>query len=309
MTSRFTYDGADAARPCATSTCASRSPSWCSSPGAPARGSRRCCAPSTGSCRTSPAATSPATCSSAARQSAAPAPRELADLVGFVGQDPLQHLRHRRRGGRARLRHGAARPRRRRRCGAGSRRPSTCSASPTCGRRSLRTLSGGQQQRVAIGAVLTMHPRVLVLDEPTSALDPTAAEDVLGTLARLVDDLGLTVLLAEHRMERVVPFADRLVRRRGRPGARPATAAEMLETSPVAPPVVELGRLAGWQPLPLSVREARRRTARAAATRLAAGPARAASARPVPTGPSAARRRRGRRGPLRRAPSRCGRCR
>ena len=56
-----------------------------------------------------------------------------------------------------------------------------------------------------------MHPRVLVLDEPTSALDPTAAEDVLGVLARLVDDLGLTVLVAEHRMERVVPFADRLL--------------------------------------------------------------------------------------------------
>ena len=71
--------------------------------------------------------------------------------------------------------------------------------------RDLRTLSGGQQQRVAIGSVLTMHPRVLVLDEPTSALDPTAAEDVLATLTRLVHDLGVTVLLAEHRLERVVP--------------------------------------------------------------------------------------------------------
>ena len=77
--------------------------------------------------------------------------------------------------------------------------------------RDLRTLSGGQQQRVAIGSVLTMHPRVLVLDEPTSALDPTAAEDVLATLTRLVHDLGVTVVLAEHRLERVVPFADRIV--------------------------------------------------------------------------------------------------
>ena len=56
--------------------------------------------------------------------------------------------------------------------------------------RDLRTLSGGEQQRVAIGSVLTMHPRVLVLDEPTSALDPTAAEEVLATLTRLVHDLG-----------------------------------------------------------------------------------------------------------------------
>ena len=77
--------------------------------------------------------------------------------------------------------------------------------------RDLRALSGGQQQRVAIGSVLTMHPRLLVLDEPTSALDPTAAEEVLATLTRLVHDLGVSVLLAEHRLERVVPFADRML--------------------------------------------------------------------------------------------------
>ena len=61
---------------------------------------------------------------------------------------------------------------------------------------------------MAIGAVLTASPRVLVLDEPTSALDPAAAEEVLASLTRLVHDLGLTVLLAEHRLERVLPFAD-----------------------------------------------------------------------------------------------------
>jgi energy-coupling factor transporter ATP-binding protein EcfA2 len=123
--------------------------------------------------------------------------------------------------------------------------------------RSLLSLSGGQQQRVAIGAVLTMHPRVLVLDEPTSALDPTAAEEVLATIARLVEDLGLLVVVAEHRMERVVPFADRVVTVTdghvvaGEPAA-------VLADAPVAPPIVELGRLAGWDPLPLSVRAARR---------------------------------------------------
>lgn len=124
-------------------------------------------------------------------------------------------------------------------------------------RRSLRTLSGGQQQRVAIGAVLTMHPRLLALDEPTSALDPTAAEDVLATIARLVDDLGITVVIAEHRMERVIPFADRLVivDEGTVTSGEPAT---LLTDAPVAPPLVELGRLAGWDPLPLSVRAARR---------------------------------------------------
>ncbi|TIC87972.1 ATP-binding cassette domain-containing protein [Nocardioides sp. GY 10113] len=150
--------------------------------------------------------------------------------------------------------------------------------------RDLRTLSGGQQQRVAIGSVLTAHPRLLVLDEPTSALDPTAAEDVLATLTRLVHDLGVSVLVAEHRLERVVPFADRLCLLGGDP-ARPGTLRvgapeEVLRDSPIAPPIVELGRLAGWDPLPLTVRDARRRAAglrqrigtpAAPAARLAAG--------------------------------------
>ena len=125
--------------------------------------------------------------------------------------------------------------------------------------RDLRTLSGGEQQRVAIGSVLTMHPRLLVLDEPTSALDPTAAEDVMATLTRLVHDLGVSVLLAEHRLERVVPFADRmgLLSTQGR--LQVGSPADVLAESPVAPPIVELGRTAGWSPLPLTVRDARRR--------------------------------------------------
>ena len=125
--------------------------------------------------------------------------------------------------------------------------------------RPLASLSGGQQQRVAIGAVLTAGPRVLVLDEPTSALDPAAAEEVLAALTRLVHDLGITVLIAEHRLERVVQYADRIVMVPG--DGRPVivgTPAEVFGQSSVAPPVVELGRLAGWSPLPLSVRDARR---------------------------------------------------
>jgi len=124
--------------------------------------------------------------------------------------------------------------------------------------RDLRELSGGQQQRVAIGSVLTMHPRVLVLDEPTSALDPTAAEDVLATITRLVQDLGLTVVLAEHRLERVVPFADRILLLAGDGTVLDGPPAEVLAASPVVPPIVELGRRLDWTPLPLTVREARR---------------------------------------------------
>jgi energy-coupling factor transport system ATP-binding protein len=155
-------------------------------------------------------------------------------------------------------------------------------------RRALADLSGGEQQRVAIGAVLTSHPRVLVLDEPTSALDPAAAEEVLAALTRLVHDLGLTVLLAEHRLERVVQYADRIVvvDRDGR--VHDGDPADVLVDSLVAPPIVELGRLAGWDPLPLSVRDARRRSA-PLRTRLAGSAPDAhvlGATRPAPTGPA-----------------------
>lgn len=124
--------------------------------------------------------------------------------------------------------------------------------------RPMRTLSGGQQQRVAIGSVLTAHPRVLVLDEPTSALDPTAAEEVLAAITRLVHDLGVTVVVAEHRMERVVQYADSVLHVGHDGHVRKGTPADVLRDSEIAPPVVHLGRLAGWNPLPLSVRDARR---------------------------------------------------
>ncbi|MFD7660161.1 ABC transporter ATP-binding protein [Actinosynnema sp. NPDC059797] len=139
--------------------------------------------------------------------------------------------------------------------------------------RPLATLSGGQQQRVAVGAALTAHPRVLVLDEPTSALDPGAAEDVLAALHRLVHDLGMTVLIAEHRLERVAQYADRVVWLPG--GGRAPVAGPpgpVLADAPVAPPVVRLGQLAGWQPVPVSIRDARR-LAGPLRERLAAPPA------------------------------------
>ena len=122
----------------------------------------------------------------------------------------------------------------------------------------LRDLSGGQQQRVAIGAVLTAGPRLLVLDEPTSALDPVGAEEVLATLSRLVHDLGLTVVVSEHRLERVVGAADVVLAVGDDGSVRQGAPRDVLADFPLAPPVVELGRWAGWDPLPLTVREARR---------------------------------------------------
>ncbi|WP_405403026.1 ABC transporter ATP-binding protein [Streptomyces sp. NBC_01104] len=186
-------------------------------------------------------------------------PRELADLVGTVGQDPLSHfvtdtVEDELAYGMESL--GLAPDVMRRRV----EETLDLLGLATLRDRPIATLSGGQQQRVAIGSVLTPHPRVLVLDEPTSALDPAAAEEVLAVLQRLVHDLGTTVLMAEHRLERVVQYADQVVLLPSR-GAAPVMGApaDVMALSPVHPPVVALGRTAGWDPLPLSVRDARRR--------------------------------------------------
>ncbi len=78
-------------------------------------------------------------------------------------------------------------------------------------RRPVQELSGGEKQKIVIASVLALHPDILVLDEPTSELDPKGAEEVLGTIERLNDELGITVILIEHRLDRVVHLVDRLV--------------------------------------------------------------------------------------------------
>jgi len=126
--------------------------------------------------------------------------------------------------------------------------------------RAIATLSGGEQQRVAIASALVMHPKVLVLDEPTSALDPIAAEEVLSILQRLVHDLSITVVIAEHKLERVIGFADRIVYINGDGRTEVGTAAEIMKTSPIAPPIVHLARVLGLDNAGLSVRDMRRNT-------------------------------------------------
>ncbi|MFJ9683079.1 ABC transporter ATP-binding protein [Streptomyces sp. NPDC101194] len=194
-------------------------------------------------------------------------PRELADVVGVVGQDPLdgfvtdtveEELAY----AMEQLAVPPATMRKR------VEETLDLLGLADLRHRSLHELSGGQQQRVAIGSVLTAHPRILVLDEPTSALDPTAAEEVLAAVTRLVHDLGVTVLLAEHRLERVVQYADRVIHLPGDGRVVSGPPAEIFRTSSIAPPIVELGRAAGWAPLPLSIRDARR-TAVPLRTRLA----------------------------------------
>jgi len=126
--------------------------------------------------------------------------------------------------------------------------------------RETATLSGGERQRVAVAAALALRPSILVLDEPTSQLDPQGAEDVIAALVRLNEEYGLAVVLAEHRLERVVAHADRMRFVAG-PGLATVdgTPAEVLaRMDPIAvPTVVTLGRAMGWDPLPLTIRAAR----------------------------------------------------
>jgi energy-coupling factor transport system ATP-binding protein len=122
--------------------------------------------------------------------------------------------------------------------------------------RPLMRLSGGERQRVAIAAALAMHPDALVLDEPTSQLDPQAAEDVLQVVLRLVAELGMTTVIAEHRVERIAPFVDRIwTLDAGVLRDQPPRIA--LAEGGARPPVVDLALRAGWTPLPLGLRDAR----------------------------------------------------
>jgi energy-coupling factor transport system ATP-binding protein len=77
--------------------------------------------------------------------------------------------------------------------------------------RSTAELSGGELQRVALGAALAGRPRLLVLDEPTSQLDPVAGDELLALLRRLNEEWGTAILLAEHRLERCLAAADRVI--------------------------------------------------------------------------------------------------
>lgn len=76
---------------------------------------------------------------------------------------------------------------------------------------SVSSLSGGQKQLLNLASVMVMQPRLLLLDEPTAQLDPIAAQELISTVYRLNRDMGLTVLIIEHRLEEIIPLCDRLL--------------------------------------------------------------------------------------------------
>jgi energy-coupling factor transport system ATP-binding protein len=128
--------------------------------------------------------------------------------------------------------------------------------------RSVDTLSGGELQRVALAAALVTRPRLILLDEPTSQLDPVAGDELIWLLRRLNEEWGVAVVLAEHRLERCLAAADRVLAMEagrlsfdGAPGEFLTWARDndpALET-----PAARLFSLAGIDPLPVGVRAAR----------------------------------------------------
>ncbi len=128
--------------------------------------------------------------------------------------------------------------------------------------RAVDALSGGELQRAALAAALVTRPRLILLDEPTSQLDPVAGDELIWLLRRLNEEWGVAVLLAEHRLERCLAAADRIVAMdRGRlvfDGAPPDFLAWSHDADPaLTTPAARLFSLAGIEPLPVGVRDAR----------------------------------------------------
>jgi energy-coupling factor transport system ATP-binding protein len=188
-------------------------------------------------------------------------PRDLAAVVGYVAQDPESQvvsttvaaeieLPLEMRGERAAARARAV------------EEVALALAIPHLLERSVDTLSGGELQRVALAAALVTRPKLILLDEPTSQLDPVAGDELIWLLRRLNEEWGVAILLAEHRLERCLAAADRVIAMDsgaisfdGPPRDFLAWAQQAdvaLET-----PAARLFSLAGIEPLPVGVRDAR----------------------------------------------------
>jgi len=124
--------------------------------------------------------------------------------------------------------------------------------------RRVDSLSGGELQKVAIAAALVLEPKILVLDEPTSQLDPQSADEVLRILKNLQTQLGLTIVLSEQRLERVLAYADQLIALspEGKLIASGAPAT-VIHQCALKPPVVKLAEKKDWRPTPLDVEQAK----------------------------------------------------
>ena len=188
-------------------------------------------------------------------------PGELADLVGYVAQDPETQIVSTTVGAelelplRFRGDHPAARAR-------AVEEVALALNIPDLLGRTVATLSGGEMQRVALAVALVTRPPLILLDEPTSQLDPVAGDELIWLLRRLNEEWGVAVVLAEHRLERCLAAADRVVAMDsgwiafdGPPRSFLEYAVERDQT--LTTPAARMFSLAGIDPLPVGVRDAR----------------------------------------------------
>jgi energy-coupling factor transport system ATP-binding protein len=188
-------------------------------------------------------------------------PGELAGAVGYVAQDPETQvvsttvraeielpleLRGEASAGRGRAVEEVA----------------LALAIPDLLARTTDTLSGGELQRVALAAALVTRPRLVLLDEPTSQLDPVAGDELIWLLRRLNEEWGVSILLSEHRLERCLAAADRVVAMREGSVAFDGEPEDFLgwaleSDAALATPAARLFSAAGIEPLPTGVKRAR----------------------------------------------------
>jgi energy-coupling factor transporter ATP-binding protein EcfA2 len=164
--------------------------------------------------------------------------------------------------------------------------------------RAVDTLSGGELQRVALAAALVTRPRLVLLDEPTSQLDPVSGDELIWLLRRLNEEWGVAVVLAEHRLERCLAAADRVVAvEAGRIGFDGAPRDFLTWTREMDPtlttPAARLFSLAGIEPLPVGVRDARRTLGDAGAATAFPHPGKGSSGEVAPPSRLSSLRKRG----------------
>ena len=151
--------------------------------------------------------------------------------------------------------------------------------------RTTDTLSGGELQRVGLAAALVARPALVLLDEPTSQLDPVAGDELISLLRRLNEQWGTAVLLGEHRIERCLSAAERVVALQSGRVAFDGEPDAFLDWAvaadpPLATPGATLFSLAGLDPLPVGVKEARRTLAERGLKQTASPAPRPAAERP-----------------------------
>lgn len=195
------------------------------------------------------------------RLTAESGPGELADVVGYVAQDPETQLVSTTVAAelelplRFRGDHPAGRAR-------AVEEVALALGIPHLLPRTVTSLSGGELQRVALAAALVTRPPLILLDEPTSQLDPVSGDELIWLLRRLNEEWGVAVVLAEHRLERCLAAADRVIAMEsGRltfDGLPRQFLSWALEHRPeLATPSALMFAEAGIEPLPIGVREAR----------------------------------------------------